>query len=148
MGPARNSEAERRGHEAFGQAPHRSAYSMKKRILLIDDEPQFVELITLRLEANQYEVLTASDGQEGVNKALREKPDLIFLDIMMPQKEGFEVLPQLKHHQQTRLIPVIMLTAKADTRSILESKKLGATDYLIKPVDSNELLAAIQRYVS
>ena len=121
---------------------------MKKRILLIDDEPQFVELITLRLEANQYEVLTASDGQEGVNKALREKPDLIFLDIMMPQKEGFEVLPQLKHHQQTRLIPVIMLTAKADTRSILESKKLGATDYLIKPVDSNELLAAIQRYVS
>ncbi len=120
---------------------------MKKRILLIDDEPEFVELITLRLEANQYEVMAASNGQEGFNKALSEKPDLIFLDIMMPRKNGLELLPQLKQHEQTRLIPVIMLTAKADTRSMLESQKLGATDYLIKPFDSKELLAVIQRYV-
>ncbi len=126
----------------------RNERPMKKRILLIDDQPDFVELITLRLEANQYEVMTASDGQEGFDKALSEQPDLILLDIMMPQKNGFEVLPQLKQHAQARLIPVIMLTAKAETRSMSKSQKLGATDYLIKPVDTKELLAAIQRYVS
>jgi len=121
---------------------------MKKRILLIDDQPDFVELIKLRLEANQYEVLTAWDGQEGFKKALSEQPDLIFLDVMLPQKDGFEVLLELQHHEQTRRIPVIMLTAKAESHSILHSQKLGAADYLIKPVDSQELLAVIQRHVS
>ncbi len=121
---------------------------MKKRILLIDDQPDFVELIKLRLEANQYEVLTAWDGQEGFKKALSEQPDLIFLDVMLPQKDGFEVLLELQHHEQTRRIPVIMLTAKAKSRAIAHSQKLGATGYLIKPVDSQELLAVIQCYVS
>ncbi len=119
----------------------------KKRILLIDDQPEFVELIKLRLEANQYEVMTASGGQEGFDKAMSEKPDLIFLDIMMPQTNGFDVLPELRHHEQTHAIPVVMLTAKADTRSISKSQKLGATDYMVKPVDSKTLLEVIQRYV-
>lgn len=117
----------------------------QRRVLLIDDEPEFVQLIKMRLESHHYDVLTAADGAEGVRAALREQPDVIILDVMMPMRDGFEALPQLKRHAETRGIPVIMLTARVERRAMRQAQEGQASDYLIKPVESNELLAAIAR---
>lgn len=119
---------------------------MAKRILVIDDEADIVELIKAELEASHYEVTAAYDGESGLGKAFKEMPDLILLDIMMPKKSGYDVLSQLRNNEKTRNLPVIILSAKGETRSILESQNLGVTDYLIKPFEAQELLAYIRRY--
>ena len=117
------------------------------KILVVDDEPQLVELLKMRLEVMGYSVLTAYDGQEGLAKATQEHPDLILLDIMMPKMDGCETLSRLKQQPETRAIPVIMLTAKGDTHSITRLQALRATDYFIKPFDATELLAFIRKYL-
>ena len=118
-----------------------------KRILIVDDEAELLELVKMRLEAHQYEVLTAASGTSGLECALKERPDLILLDVMMPGMDGNEVLRRLRHDERTRSIPVIMLTAKGDTRSILNAQSLWATDYFIKPFEASELLACIRKYL-
>lgn len=120
---------------------------MPKKILVVDDEPELVAMVKMRLEANQYQVVTATDGAEGLAKALEELPDLILLDIAMPKMDGLQVLRQLKHDRRTRRIPVIMLTASGGSSAIMDSQELQAADYFIKPFDSQELLALIQRYL-
>jgi len=119
---------------------------MPKKILVVDDETELVEMLKMRLEANNYTVITAPDGKVGLEQAIKEKPNLIILDIMMPEIDGFEVLDQLKKNEITRSTPVLMLTAKDDTNAILESQELKATDHLIKPFDPEELLRLIGRY--
>ena len=118
-----------------------------KKVLLIDDERDLVDLVKMRLEANQYDVLTAFDGVEGVAMAQTNQPNLILLDVMMPKMDGMEALRQLKHNEKTRPIPVIMLTAKSDTPSIFRAQELGAKDYFTKPFEADELLAFIKRYL-
>ena len=118
---------------------------MAKKILVIDDETELAELIKIDLEAKQYEVLVAHDGSSGLKRALAEKPDLVILDIMMPGMDGYEVLRELRNASSTRMLPVIMLSAKSETPSILESQNLGATDYLIKPFDAKEMYECIGR---
>lgn len=118
-----------------------------KKILIVDDEPDFAEMIKMRLEANEFELIIAYDGMDGVEKALREKPDLILLDVMMPGMDGFEVLRRLKRGVETRDTPVVMLTAKGESKSLFSGQELGCSDYLIKPCDSKELLAVVNRLV-
>ncbi|MDP6525808.1 MAG: response regulator [Kiritimatiellia bacterium] len=118
----------------------------KQKILLVDDEPEFVEMTRMRLEANDYEVVTASNGRECLRVAEEEKPELILLDVMMPEMDGFSALGKLRRLPETRTTPIVMLTAKRDTRSIFKSKDLWATDYLMKPCDPDELLETVRRY--
>ena len=118
-----------------------------KKILVVDDDPEILELTKKGLEANGYKAILALDGVEGLNKAMEEKPDLILLDIIMPNKDGFEMLRELKANAFTRDIPVIMLSAKGETDFLLKGEKFGAVDYFIKPCDWQELLNHIKRYV-
>ncbi|MBI3332752.1 MAG: response regulator [Candidatus Omnitrophica bacterium] len=119
----------------------------KKRILLVDDEPELVEMLKIRLEANSYEVATALSGVEGLEAVARQKPDLILLDVGMPVMNGFEVLERLKADERTWGIPVVMLTAKGDAGSISQSQEMRATDYFTKPFEPAELLEFIGRYL-
>jgi DNA-binding response OmpR family regulator len=119
---------------------------MKRKILVVDDEADFADLIKMRLEANDYAVVLARDGEEGLEKAEAEKPDLILLDVMMPGMDGFKVLSRLKASESTRMTPVIMLTAKGETKSIFRAQELGATDFLIKPCESADLLSVVGKH--
>jgi len=120
---------------------------VKKRILVVDDEVDMVEGIKIMLEADNYEVIAAFDGQEGLQKAQEERPDLILLDVMMPKMDGFETLRRIRADSETQHIPVIMLTAKGDTDSMFKAHDLGSTDFFIKPFDAQELLDFIRRYI-
>jgi CheY-like chemotaxis protein len=119
----------------------------KKLILVVDDEVEFVDLIKMRLEANNYRVAAAYNGNEALDRIREEKPDLILLDVMMPGMSGFDVLKALKMNEATGDIPVVMLTAKGESRSIFKAQELGVTEYLIKPFDSKEAMAVIKRHV-
>jgi len=123
---------------------------MKKKILVVDDEKDVVEVIKARLEANNYEVLTAVSGKEGLEKAKTGQPGLILLDVMMPEMDGFEVLRKLRDmrlKKEIKNIPVVMLTAKGELSSMSRARELGSSDYFVKPFDSEELLRYIRRYV-
>lgn len=118
-----------------------------RKILVIDDEQDALEFMQKRLKEYNYNVIVASGGIEGLQKAQEDTPDLILLDIVMSDKDGFSVLQELKKQDSTKYIPVIMLSAKAETGSILNSQETGAIDYLIKPFDFQELLRYIRRYI-
>ena len=114
------------------------------RILAVDDTPENLEILCMRLQANGYEVVTAADGEEGLAKARELTPDLILLDIMMPKLDGISVVRMLKHDQSLRSIPVILVTAKADTRDVVEGLDAGGDDYLTKPFEHQALLARVR----
>jgi DNA-binding response OmpR family regulator/GGDEF domain-containing protein len=114
------------------------------RILAVDDTPENLEILRLRLEANGYEVATAADGEEGLAIARDLKPDLILLDIMMPKLDGISVVRMLKQDVSLRSIPVILVTAKADTRDVVEGLDAGGDDYLTKPFEHRALLARVR----
>ncbi len=99
------------------------------------------------MEANGYKVITALQGEEGLEKAKAEKPDLIILDYLMPGMNGFQVIQKLKLQTETQYIPVVMLTCKGETESIFDAKDLGVSDYLIKPFESETLLRVIKRFI-
>lgn len=115
----------------------------KKKILVVDDEPDFVKMAKIRLEANNYAVVTAFDGQQGLKKAREEEPDVILLDIMMPNKDGYTMLRELKEDEKIKTIPVIILTAKGGMKELFEIE--GVSDYIVKPFDSEDLLLRISR---
>ncbi len=116
---------------------------MKKRILVVDDEAHIVRIVKARLEANNYEVLTAYDGLSGIDNAVRFKPDLILLDIMMPVMDGYEVCRRLKADSMTSGIPIIVFSA-TDQPSVIERiTRAGATDFIVKPFDGDVLIYEI-----
>jgi len=114
-----------------------------KKILIIDDEPQLVESIAVRLKASGYAVSTAPDGVSGINKFKEAEPDLVILDIMMPGLSGLDILRELK--QLNSGVPVIMLTAYGTPQSAIESLRLGAYDHLAKPFNSETLLEIVKK---
>jgi DNA-binding response OmpR family regulator len=116
----------------------------KKKVLIIDDEPDFVRVVQLRLEAAGYEVSVAFDGMQGVSSAHKEKPDLIILDIMMPAMHGHRVCEALKKSSKTWTIPIIYLTAKGGKEDEELAYKLGAEHFLTKPYDPQVLLETIK----
>ena len=122
----------------------------KTKILLVDDDRDFVEATKLVLESKPYEVVAAYDGDEGLAKARKEKPDLIILDIIMPVKDGFSAAEQLKKDSELKKIPVIMLTSFSEkggesSLSVSQGLALDADDYVDKPVSPHELLRRVER---
>ena len=117
----------------------------KKKILVIDDELDFVNLVKVRLEANGYEVIDALNGEDGLKKAEAENPDLILLDIMMPKKDGYTLLRELKYKEATKSIPVIVITGKPYIKDFFEFETKGIKDYIIKPFEDEDLLLRIKR---
>jgi adenylate cyclase len=114
------------------------------RILAVDDIPTNLEILKVRLEAHGYEVVTAADGEEALARAREMAPDLVLLDIMMPKLDGISVLKQLKQEAAERFVPVILVTAKADTRDIVNGLEAGGDDYLTKPFEQAALLARVR----
>ncbi len=120
------------------------------KILLVDDDKDFVEATKMVLESKPYEVVVAYNGDEGLAKARKEKPDLIILDIIMPVKDGFSAAEQLKKDPALKKIPVIMLTSFSQkggetSLSVSQGLALDADDYVDKPVAPQELLGRVER---
>lgn len=115
----------------------------KKRILLIEDEADMVYALKLQLEAVNYEVLSAIDGQAGLDVARKEKPDLIILDLMLPKIDGFKICRMLKFDKRYSKIPIIMFTARAQNQDMKLGQEVGADAYIIKPFDAQVLLNKI-----
>lgn len=115
-----------------------------KRILVIDDLPENVFLLKDRLEHEGYEVLTADCGNSGIEKATEEIPDLILLDVMMPDINGFEVCKTLVNDSRTSGIPILLVTAKTDAEDTKEGLDAGAFDYIKKPINKIELIARVK----
>ena len=118
---------------------------MGRKILTCDDEKNIVRLIQVNLERQGYEVVTAYNGRECLEKVASEKPDLVVLDLMMPEMTGFEVLEELKKNPETQNIPVIMLTARTQDQDVLRGWQSGVECYLTKPFNPIELLTFIKR---
>jgi adenylate cyclase len=113
-------------------------------ILVVDDVFENLEIVSLRLEASGYEVITASDGLAALAQAFTHKPDLILLDIMMPKLDGISVLKELKADPEIGFIPILLLTAKADRSDVIAGLEAGADDYLTKPLDQSALVARVR----
>ena len=116
----------------------------KKRILLVDDEPEIVKVVQIRLEKAEYEVLVAHDGQEALEKAKKEKPDLIILDLMLPKMDGYKVCGLLKIDTRYNKIPIIMFSARAQETDMSVGKEVGADAYIPKPFEFPVLIAKIK----
>jgi len=114
------------------------------KILIVDDELDFNAILQTRLEASGYEVVTAKDGEEGLEKVESENPDLIVLDVMMPKVDGFEVCETLKNDVRYKKIPIIFLSAMAQEDNFSMGKKVGADAYITKPFESSVLIHKIE----
>ena len=118
----------------------------KDKILIVDDEPDFAQLLKKRLEINGYEVIIAVNGNEGLEKIKIERPDVVLLDILMPEKDGYTMLREMRDDELIKNTPVIMLTARPYMQDLFAIE--GINDYLIKPVDDNDLLLRIKLVLS
>ena len=116
----------------------------RKKILLVEDEKDMVYAITLQLENNGYEVITAYDGHAGFKKAKKEKPDLIILDLMLPKMDGYKVCGLLKTDMRYNKIPIIMFTARAQKSDMQMGQEVGADAYITKPFGPRVLLKKIK----
>ena len=114
------------------------------RILVADDNAMNVDILRTRLAAHGYEILIAADGEEAVDVARRERPDLILLDIMMPKLDGLEVCRRLRADRGLPFMPIILVTAKGDTKDVVAGLEAGGDEYLTKPVDQAALLARVK----
>ena len=119
---------------------------MAKKILIIDDEAEFAETVKMMLEAGGYRVMAAHDGKSGLAMAKKNSPDLILLDLVMAQMNGFAVLSELKKDPYTAAIPVVVVTAKTESEYALDAENLGAAGYLSKPVKKQELEACVRKF--
>ena len=114
---------------------------MAKKILIVDDEKSIVDILRFNLKKEGYETIEAYDGETAVNMALSQKPDLILLDVMLPEMDGFTVCRKIR---QTMSTPILMLTAKADEVDRILGLELGADDYILKPFSNRELVARVK----
>src|SRR3954469_6672638 len=113
-------------------------------ILVVDDVLDNIEIVRLRLESQSFKVITAERGEEALEKTASALPDLILLDVMMPGIDGIETLKRLKADTSLPFIPVILLTARSDTKEVIAGLDSGADDYLTKPFDHGALLARVR----
>jgi CheY-like chemotaxis protein len=122
--------------------------SNKKKILICDDDPVILRLLQVNLEIEGYEVMSAHHGEEAVDKAIEQIPDLIILDIMMPRMDGYQAAQRLRSRSETKEIPLVFLSAKAQQTDIDTGRSFGVTEYLTKPFDPTELLEVIGRLMA
>jgi DNA-binding response OmpR family regulator len=116
-------------------------------VLVVDDDPVIQKLLQVNFEMEGYNVVTASDGAEGLERARSEHPDIVILDVMMPKMNGLEVASILKSDSATAGIPIILLSAKAQEADVQAGRQTGADDYVTKPFDPLELLERVARLV-
>lgn len=117
---------------------------MSERILIIDDEPTTVKLIEILLQRRGFEVISAYSAEDGLKKAYRSQPDLVLLDIMMPDMDGWEVCRRLRDMSD---VPIIFLTARGELRDMVYGLEIGADDYISKPFENDELVARIRAHL-
>jgi DNA-binding response OmpR family regulator len=130
------------------KSAHVMLFHVKPKILVVDDEPEAVELLDFNLRQAGYAVTTAGDGAEALKKARTQSPDMIVLDVMLPEMDGFEICKSLRLDSATAKIPIIMLTAKAAEIDRVLGLELGADDYLTKPFSPRELLLRIKKILA
>jgi adenylate cyclase len=118
------------------------------RILIVEDTPANIQTLTATLKERGYQISVATNGRQALEVVARVQPDLILLDVMMPEMDGFETCRQLKASGQWRHIPIIFLTAKTDTADIVKGFELGAVDYVAKPFNAHELLARVNTHLT
>ena len=112
----------------------------KLTVLVIDDDPVILELLRVNFEIEGFDVICAKDGEEGLLRAQNDHPDVVISDIMMPRRDGLQLLADLKGGQSTQDLPVILLSAKAQKTEVQQGLDLGADDYITKPFDPLELI--------
>ncbi|MBT4839028.1 MAG: response regulator [Methylococcales bacterium] len=115
-----------------------------KQVLIVDDSPEDCKHLTKIMEKNDFSVITADDGEKGVEKAKQEKPDLILMDVVMPNLNGFQATRKIKKNPDTADIPVIMITTKSNETDKIWAKRQGVDIFITKPVKANELNKAIE----
>jgi len=121
--------------------------AQKKKILIVDDVPKNIELAANILQTKNYNITFAKSGQSALEKVESIDFDLILLDVMMPEMDGFEVCEKLKSSEKTKDIPVIFVTAKSETENVVKGFELGAVDYVTKPFQTEELLARVKTHI-
>lgn len=119
----------------------------KKRILVVDDEMDLVETLRFSLEMEGYEVLTSYNGEEALQLARNNQPDLILLDVMLPKMDGYKVCRLLKFDARYKHIPILMLTAKAQEKDRITGQETGADEYITKPFEMEDLMKKIRTYL-
>lgn len=119
----------------------------RKKILLVDDSNTVLLMEKMILSKSPYDLVTASDGQEGFDKAVSEKPDLILLDVVMPKMDGFEVCRRLRARDEMRRVPVIIVTTRGEPKSVETGYQSGCTDFITKPINGLELLSKVKSYL-
>lgn len=120
---------------------------MSYKILIADDESDCLEVISKRLQLEGYQILTATDGQEALDKIYKENPDIIILDILMPKKNGFEVLKEIRKKPVSKWQPVVIISVKNELESIKKGYDLEADLYITKPFDLELLLNSIKTLI-
>src|SRR5690348_5053019 len=120
---------------------------MKNRILVVDDTPANIQALAAILKEQGYQISVATNGKQALDAMAKVQPDLILLDVMMPEMDGFETCRRLKASEQWQQIPIIFLTAKTDTTDIVQGYELGAMDYVAKPFNAHELLARVSTHL-
>ncbi len=118
--------------------------AMKRKVLIIDDDAALTEMVRTQLEIEGYEVISALSGETGLVSAMVDEPDVILLDILIPDIDGWEICRRLRSEHRTKFIPIIILTALGKTRHLVKGFELGADDYLAKPFDNSELFARLK----
>ena len=119
-----------------------------KKILIVDDEVDLVETVRFRLEKEGFTVLVSEDGEDALNRARNESPDLILLDIMLPKLDGYKVSRLLKFDERYKHIPILMLTAKTQEKDKTLGMETGADEYITKPFEMDDLMEKVQSYIS
>jgi len=121
--------------------------SRKKKILLVDDSRTSLFMEQMILKKEPYDIITAGDGLEAVEKAEKEHPDLILMDVVMPRMTGFEALRELRGRESTRGIPIIMVTTRGEGPNVETGYQSGCTDYVTKPIDPVLLLGKVRSHL-
>ncbi len=119
----------------------------RKKILLVDDSNTVILMEKMILAKSPYDLVVAKDGQEGVEKAAAEKPDLILMDVMMPRMTGFEACKRLRAQGNTAKIPVILVPTRGEEQSVKSGYEAGCSDYITKPINGGELLSKVRGYL-
>src|SRR5437016_8119431 len=119
---------------------------MPKKILIVDDSSTALMMETMILSSTGYELVTASDGHQAIEKARSESPDLVLMDVVMPNKSGFEACREIRSDARTSHIPVILVTTRGEEQSVEAGFTSGCNDYITKPVNAQELVLLVKSY--
>jgi DNA-binding response OmpR family regulator len=119
----------------------------KKKILVVDDSRTALFMVTTILRKERYELVTACDGEQALEMAASERPDLILMDVIMPRKTGFEACRELKRREDTKAIPVILVTTRGEGENVEAGFQSGCNDYVTKPINAQELLTKVRDHM-